>query len=942
MQIKNIYLAIAGTLILAGNVLAQEKSLPLDPAVRTGKLPNGFTYYIRHNEEPKNRVVFYLANKVGSILETDEQQGLAHFMEHMSFNGTKHFPKNELVDYLQRSGVRFGADLNAYTSFDETVYQLPLPTDKPDILQNGIQIMRDWAQEATLDPAEIDKERGVVLEEKRLGKGAQERMRRQYFPSLLNGSRYASRIPIGTEEILKSFKPETIKAFYHTWYRPDLQALIVVGDIDIDQMELNIKAKFSDLKDPSPKKERIKYTIPLNGEHHFQKVTDPEMTTIVAQVIVKHKGKELSTASDYKASIITGLFNNMLGARYAELLRQAEPPYIQGGASIGDFLGGLDNFSASVAVKPQGMEKGLKAVWREIERVKRFGFTATELTRAKESYLNRMASALKEKNKTSSESYVNEYLAYFLKNEAAPGIDAEYELVKNALPQIGLTDLSKLAQEYIRTDNRDILIMAPEKEKAELPDEATVTGWLKTVEAEDLKPYVDEVSTLALLTKEPVPGKIVKKEKDIRLGITTFTLSNGVKVILKPTDFKNNEIIFNAFSAGGTSLYSGADLQSATNSGIISSFGAGNYNTTQLSKYLTGKQLSVQPYIAERGQGVNGGATPKDLENALQLMYAYLTEPRKDANLFQSIIQRTKASLANRGSDPGTVFKDSVSALLGNYNIRRTPPTIAKIDQINLDRAYQIYKECFADASGMTFTFVGAIDTVTIEPLLKKYIASLPATHSGRQAKDLGIHPPKGHIEKNVYKGSEPKATVQLFFTGDLTYNSKEKQQLDALKETLEFRLLERLREDESGVYSPGAYVSTGKLPTPRYSFIIAFGCAPQNVDKLIASALDEVNKLRTQGPPQINIDKYKAEDQRTWETQLKTNKFWLGYLSGQLQNNDPLTELYNYDADLRSVTPESVKLTAQKYLSGKNYIRCVLLPEENSSATSPVKEPKK
>jgi zinc protease len=931
MQIKHKYLAVIASLLLASPVLAQEKPLPLDPAVRTGKLPNGFTYYIRHNEEPKNRVVFYLANKVGSILETDEQQGLAHFMEHMSFNGTRHFPKNQLVDYLQKSGVRFGADLNAYTSFDETVYQLPLPTDKPEILQNGIQIMRDWAQEATLDAGEIDKERGVILEEKRLGKGAQERMRRQYFPVLLNQSRYANRLPIGTDEVLKNFKPETIKDFYRTWYRPDLQALIVVGDVDVNAMEQTIKAKFSDLKNPASEKERIKYTVPLTGKNSFQAVTDAEMTSIVAQIIIKHTGSNLITASDYKASIVNGLFNNMLGARYSELLRQAEPPYIQGGAGIGEFLGGLNNLSVTASVKPDGVEKGVKAVWREVQRVKRYGFTATELARAKQSYLNRMESALKEKNKTSSDSYVNEYLAYFLKNEAAPGIDAEYELVKTALPQITIAAFNQLAQDYIKDDNRTILIMAPDKDKTLLPDETTVTAWLKAVEAEELKPYNDQISTLPLLVKTPVAGKIVKEVKDEKLGTTTLTLSNGIKVVLKPTAFKNNEILFNSFSTGGTSLYKDEEYQSAANSAIIPAFGAGNYNATELSKFLTGKQLAVQPYISERSQGINSAAIPQDLEPALQLAYAYLTEPRKDVNVFQSIIQRSKAALANRGSDPGTVFSDSVNAFLGNYNIRRTPPTIEKLEQINLDRAFQIYKERFANATGTVYTFVGAIDVNTIKPLLEKYIASLPAKGSVEQAKDLHIYPPKGRIEKNVYKGSEQKATVELFFTGDFDYNSKERLQLDALKETLQFRLLERLREDEGGVYTPGAYASVGKLPSPRYNFIITFGCAPQNVEKLIASALDEVNKLKTQGPSPVNVEKYKAEKQRSRETEVKTNKFWLSFLSGNLQNNDPLTGLDNFNSDLETVTTENLKRTAQKYLSGKNYIRFVLLPENGA-----------
>ncbi|MCC8426884.1 pitrilysin family protein [Mucilaginibacter sp. UR6-11] len=930
MQLKKIYLAIAGVLVVAANVLAQEKPLPLDPAVRMGKLPNGFTYYIRHNEEPKNRVVFYLANKVGSILETDEQQGLAHFMEHMSFNGTTHFPKNELVNYLQKSGVRFGADLNAYTSFDETVYQLPLPTDKPEILQNGIQIMRDWAQEATLDPVEIDKERGVILEEKRLGKGAQERMRRQYFPMMLNQSRYANRLPIGTEEILKGFKPEVIKDYYHTWYRPDLQALIVVGDIDVNRMEQTIKAKFSDLKNPQGEKARVKYTVPLTGKNQFQAVTDPEMTSLVAQIMIKHKAVELITASEYRAAITSQLFNHMLRARYAELLRQADPPYLKGGAGIEDFLGGLDNFNVSVSVKPQGMEMGIKAVWREVERVKRFGFTATELDRAKKSYLGQMESALKEKNKTSSESYVQEYLKHFLKNEVAPGIDAEFELVKTTLPQITLEDMSKLVQTYIRNDNRDILLMAPEKDKAGLPDEATVTGWLKAVETEDLKPYTDEVSTLALLKKAPVIGKIVKEEKDAHLGITTFTLSNGVKVILRPTDFKNNEIMFSSFSAGGTSLYNDADYQSAANAVIIASFGAGNYNVTELSKYLSGKQVSVQPYIGERSQGVNGGATPKYLEDALQLVYAYFTEPRKDENQFQSIINRAKAGLANRGGDPLTVFKDSLSAIIGNYNIRRTAPTLAKLEQINLDKAYQIYNERFADASGMTFTFVGSIDMGNIRQLLEKYIASLPSTYKMEKAKDLGINPPAGRLEKNIYKGTEAKASVQLYFTGDFNYTTKDKEQLEALKETLEFRLLERLREDEGGVYTPGVYASAGKYPHPRYSFVITFGCDPKNVDKLIASALDEVNKLKTEGPPQVNIDKYKTEYQRSHETSIKTNKWWLIYLNGKLQDKEPLNDMDGYNAEVQAITSQSLKLMAQKYLSGKNFMRFVLLPQSS------------
>lgn len=397
--------------------------------------------------------------------------------------------------------------------------------------------------------------------------------------------------------------------------------------------------------------------------------------------------------------------------------------------------------------------------------------------------------------------------------------------------------------------------------------------------------------------------------------------------------------MFSSFAAGGTSLYSDADFQSAANAGIIPSFGAGNYNTTELSKYLSGKQIGVQPYIGERSQGISARSTNKDLETCLQLAYAFLTEPRKDESQFKSIIQRSKAALANRGNDPSNVFKDSVSAILGNYNVRRTGPTVAKLEQIDLDKAYRIYKERFADASGMTFTFVGSFDVETIKPLLEKYIALLPATHINEHAKDLGIRPPTGHIEKNIYKGTEPKATVQLLFTGDFTYTPKERKQLDALKETLEIRLLERLREDESGVYTPSAFASTAKLPNARYNFGIAFGCAPQNVDKLVASALDEVNKLKTDGPAQVNIDKYKAEDARTRETNLKTNNWWMAYLNNQLQDGEPLNQLDNYSANIQSIDPASLKLIAQKYLSGKNYIRLVLLPQSSSALPASTKQ---
>lgn len=903
--------------------------IPLDPAVRTGKLSNGFTYYIRKNTEPKNRVTLYLANKVGSILEDDDQQGLAHFLEHMKFNGTKNFPKNDLVNYLQKTGVRFGADLNAYTSFDETVYQLPIPSDDPEILKNGIQIMRDWAYGATLDPVEIDKERGVVLEEKRLGKGAQQRMQDKYLPMIFNNSRYSNRLPIGTEDVLKNFKPETIRKFYTDWYRPELQALIVVGDIDVDAMEQTIKSKFSDLKNPAKLRTRTNYTIPLINKNQFIAVTDPEFPVSVAQIMIKHPESKLISKSDYRNSIVRSLFNQMLGARFTELSKQADPPFLQGGANISGFLAGLDVYNAFVVAKPGEMERGFKAVLTETERVKRFGFTQTELDRAKESYLSNMESALKEKDKTPSASFVNEYLRHFLEQEASPGIEYEYNLANSLTSGIGLSDVNNLAKRYITDLNRDVVIMGPEKEKANLPDEASVEKWISSVKQSEVTAYVDQVSDKPLMAKKPLAGKVISESKTPEIGVTELKLSNGVKVILKPTDFKNDEIGFTAFSPGGSSLYPDADFQSATYATtLVRNGGVAEFSAVQLPKILSGKKVSVMPYIAERSEGISGSATPKDLETALQLTYLYFTQPRKDEEVFKGFMAQQKGGLANRGNDPASVFADSVSAILGNYNIRRTGPSLEKLNQVNLDRAFEIYKDRFADASDFTFVFVGSFDNEKIKPLLEQYLGSLPSINRKEAAKDLGIAIPTGKIDKKVYKGREPKASVRLVFSGTYTWSEKHNNQLDALAEILTIKLIERLREDEGGVYGVGARASYSKFPKSRYSFSISFGCAPENVEKLINSTLDEINKIRQNGAQTVDIEKFIAEETRTTETQLKDNGFWLGYLSNQLQNEEDPKQVLNYLESLKELSPEFLKATVQ-YRLADNFIRIVLLPEK-------------
>lgn len=930
MDIKKLILtATAG---LAGFV-AMAQSIPPDPAVRTGKLGNGFTYYIRHNEEPKKRVELYLINKVGSVLEDGDQQGLAHFMEHMNFNGTKNFPKNDLVDYLQKAGVRFGADLNAYTSFDETVYQLPIPTDNPAMFGNGIRIMRDWAQEATLDPTEIEKERGVVLEEERLGKGARDRMSRQYLPMMLNHARYADRLPIGTDAVLTKFKPEVIKRFHHDWYRPDLQALIIVGDIDVNEAEKLVKEKFTDLKNPQNERVRTQYTVPLTGKSQFLIVTDKEETSTDLQIMMKHQAPELKTEQDYITSIKQNLFNQLLdNRRLAELTKESNPAFTGMSAGIGGLLKNIDMLSYSVSAKEGRLEQSFAQTWRVMERVKRYGFTQAELDRVKQSYLRGIQTSLNEQGKTPSTSYVKEYQRLFLAGEASPGIAWEYQFTKDHIGMITLADITNLMTEYLSSKDMDILVSAPEKDRNSLPGAAIVQNWIARVSQEDIQPFKDDAVIKPLFAVKPQAGKVVNKEIIAQLNITKLVLSNGVKVILKPTDFKNDQVIYGAFAPGGTSLYEHTDYDVASNAGgIMNRMGLGDFSMVQLNNLFTGKVASSSATIIARSSTIRGGAAPLDLEAALQLTYLQFTAPRKDTLIFKNTINNAIAGLANRYASPANVFADTISYVMGNYNYRSAGPTAERIGKITLERSYDIYKERFADASGFTFVFVGNFKPETITPLLEQYLGSLPATHQVVKPRDLGIHIPAGHIVKKVYKGTENKATVQLVFSGDYTYSPEANLQLKALGDVLQIKVLQQLREAEGEVYSPQVQTSYNKYPHNRFALTVAFGCAPQNADHLVSMVEQEMKTLKEKGPDADDIQKFKAQYQKNVELALKDNGFWMNYLLNQYENHEDPLQALDTDKLLQKIDSASLKQAAQVFLSGHNMITFQLLPEKTA-----------
>lgn len=910
--------------------------IPNDPAVRIGKLPNGLTYYIRKNQEPKDRAELYLATRIGSLMEEDDQQGLAHFTEHMAFNGTQDFPKNEIINYLQKAGVRFGADLNAYTGFDQTVYQLPIPTDSADVFKNGFKILANWAGKVAMEGEEIDKERGVIIEEDRQrGKNANERMSKLLLPVLLKGSRYEHRIPIGKTDILQSFTHDKIRNFYRDWYRPNLQAVIAVGDFDVAAVEQLIKDNFSGLTNPANPRPRLNYDLPDNKVPLIKVITDPEQQYNVAMVMYKQHGSVSKTTADYKKKLMTSMINSMLQARLKEILDKGNAPFVFAQSSFGPYQGGLVpgvNALQTIAVTSTGaeLEKGLTAALAENERAARFGFLQSELDVAAKNVLAGAEKQLKEKDKTPSAAFVQQYLNNFLTGAPVPSIEFIYGETKKALAEIRLTEVNQLVRTLITPENRIIIVQAPEKDKAGLPAEAALLAAVSNA-GKGVTAYVDNAVNKPLLENKPVAGSIVSQKEIPSVGITELTLSNGIKVLLKPTDFKNDQVIFSSFSKGGTSLASDADYESSQLAGLIAESGVGAFNPTQLNKLLAGNTGRAGAYLQDFYQGFSGSASPKDLETAFQMVYAYATEPRKDADIFNKNMSDYRVMLGNKNADPNSVFGDTVQAVLSAYHKRAMPTNLEDLDKVSLDKAFDFYKERFADLGEQTFVIVGAFKTEAVKPLIETYLASLPAAGGKQDFVDLGIRSPKGRISKTVYKGLEDKASVRLYLHGDYEFNVANNTQLDALKAALEIKILERLREKESGVYSPGVGLSVEKYPNAHYYFSISFSCAPANVEKLIAAALDEVSKIRSDGATADDLSKFRSEEQRQTELNLRNNGFWLNYISNRLKNGEDLDQILNFKKELDAVSQESTKAAAQQYLNEDNYIRLVLMPQKKN-----------
>lgn len=931
LRIRQTLILLLVTLMVQAQTGLDAK-LGIDPKVKIGKLSNGLTYYLRKNVEPKNRAELRLVVNAGSILESDQQLGLAHFVEHMAFNGTKNFKKQELVDFLEKSGVNFGADLNAYTSFDETVYELQVPTDSIQVFKKAMQILEDWAHQVSFEPVEIDKERGVIVEEWRLGRGADARLRDKFFPVILKGSQYAKRLPIGTKESIEKSPYNELTKFYKDWYRPDLQAVIVVGDIDIEETEKMIKDHFGKIPAPKTPKTRTKFGVPAFPETRASILTDAEQPYNVVQVYyLRPEIKASKTEKEYRASLVRNLFNQMISSRLEEIAQKPEAPFLFGSSSYGSFIGDKDAFSLiAVAKTAKDIEASIATLLTENERVKQYGFAQTELDRAVKSTLSRIENMYNERDKTKSVELLQEYVRNYLKDESIPGIEKEFEMHQKYLPTIQLSEVNSLIKDWITTENRSVVITAPEKEKADLMTADQVTALLNKPIGK-LDAYVDKVTKGALLPVEPTAGKVVSEKKYPSIETTEWTLSNGAKVILKPTQFKNDDIQFSAISWGGSSLYDDKDYVNAANASVIASIGGiGDFDIQALQKELAGKNCFVSTSVANYMQGLNGNSTTKDLETAFQWLHGYFVAPRKDANMFEVIKQQMKVQLANKDKDPASVFADSVNYIMGNYHPRRKPFSMETMQQLELDRAFEIYRERFSNAGQFTFTFVGNFDLENIKPLVEKYIASLPSTNKKEKWKDVGIRYPKGIVSKVIRKGKEPKASVRLAFTGEVSEISDlDEVQVGQLTKALAIKLREVLREDAGGVYGVGVGGGFNREPVNSYGITIQFGCAPENVDKLIALVMEEIKNTKNNGVPAVNIEKVVAEQTRSLENDIKENNFWRFRLEQNFFRGTDPTQILQAADKIKLITVYKTKELANKLFNENNMVKLILLPEE-------------
>ncbi len=925
-----VTLVVTAALVPLAARQALNETIPFDAAVRTGTLPNGLKYYVRKNGRPANRVLLRLAVKTGSLDEADDQQGLAHFVEHMAFNGSEHFKPGELVSYFESTGARLGPHVNAETGFEETVYMLDLPSDKPQIVEKGFTAFGDFATGLSLDSKEINKERGVVIEEWRGGLGAGSRIRDKQIPVLYYHSRYAERLPIGKPEIVKSFPPARLRAFYDTFYRPDRMAVVAVGDMNPQKLEDLVKATFGPLKARTPAPPERKVDVPLHTEMLVSVVTDNEITQSSVSLVRKRPRSKNGTIGDYRRELVQRFFEQMLNDRFDELARKPDAKFLGAGMYGESLSKDVETVSLGVNVQSGKIGEGLAAVAIEAKRAREFGFGPAELERAKKWMAAFYERAYTERDKTESASFAQEYLNHFLEGEPSPGIEYEYKLVQQLLPGISAAEITALGKSLLADESRVILATSPQKSDVPVPSEDELKKALAGAEATAVTSWNETTSTRELLERKPEPAAIVSTRKVDEIALTIVKLANGVEAWLKPTDFKNDQVVFALQAKGGTSLAPPADfVEASLATAYVNLSGAAGMKALDMQRLLAGKLAGASPFASLSTHGFNGSAAPAQLETALQLLYARFTQPGDDPEAFELMKRQLGAFVANRLDDPGTVFGDKVEEINSSNHYTSKPLTPERVNSLDRAKMLAFYKQRFSDAADFTFFMVGAFKIDEALPLVARYIGGLPSTGQRSSTfKDVGIMFPPSLQKATVEKGREPKSeTVISFFADPPGDDPMEQERVLAATDVLEIALRDILREELGQTYTVSADLAQNLPQRGNGHIQVSFGASPDNIAKMTARVMQEVERFKKEGPSEDLVNRAKETALRNYETQLRTNNYWLArFQTVNMWGQDPMIIAKRVER-INALTPAAIQEAFRKYFPAERSTVVTLNP---------------
>ena len=928
-----LILVVASGLFSSAQAFELDSPLPPDPLITVGELDNGLRYYLRENNEPENRITLRLVVNAGSLQEESDQRGLAHFIEHMAFNGTERFAKQELVDYLESVGMRFGSHLNAYTSFNETVYKLEIPADDPEILETALDILEDWAKGITFDPLEIERERGVIIEEWRVRLGALQRLRENQYPVIFYDSRYAQRIPIGSTFVIRNAPRHRFVDFYNDWYRPSLMGVLVVGDIDKAAIEEKIVARFEGLTNPDgDAPERVEHEIPGHEETLYLSQSDPELTVATLSILYKMYPLPEGTANDYRENIVNQLYFGMLNRRLGERTLQADPPFL--GASAGRASLGRERSSLSLNVQliEAKKQEGINALLGEFSRAQEQGFTEGELNRVKADLMRTLERLYDERDNFNSGTLADEYTRNFLHGEPIPGITVELQMTQRFLAEIDLEEVNAYGRSMPQGEaNRVVLFTAPQKDGVEPLTEEDLAVAVQEASKVKMDAYDDNVSDEPLLADAPEAGEVVEEIYHETLDTHEWILSNGARVFVKATDFKNDQILFSSYSPGGHSqVLNDEYMASVTSTMILGESGLADFDSIQLDKMLSGKAISVSPYIGNLYEGINGSTSPKDLQTFFELLYLQATQPRVDLDAYSSLQKRLVSVVANRQKSPQAVFQDAIEKAIYGEHPRHRPMSLDLLEEMDPQLSLAVFEDRFADFSDFTFVFVGALDLDVLHDYVERYVASLPSKSREEKGRFMGDHLAKGKVDVVVNKGLEQKSSVRVQFTGEAEWSPKKQRALSMAREVLNIRLREVLREEKSGTYGVGVYGNLIREPIEQFVSGFGFTCDPENVDLLITSAVEELARLGEAGPDADDLESVKEIQRRGYERGLTENNFWLRNITSRSRQDRSLETILEVPEAIESVTAEHVKQAFVDYFSPENVLIAILNPEKN------------